>query len=458
MLSAVPRWVKTTAGVLGLAIALWLVYGEGPIGYDTAYALLWGDQLAHGHLPDYFALHAPTPHPLANLAGVVLAPLGDDAVGGVALVSTLCLAALGWTAGTLGRRVWSWPVGVLFAFVLLTRPLLVGQELIASIDIPYLALVLGAGAMVARKPDRGIPVLAVLGVAGLLRPEAWLLSGVYVLFLAPRCDWQRRAALAGVAAIAPALWLVADANVTGDALYSLHQASDTAERTGEAGGVVDTVEWAAKATKGILHIPVAIVAFAGVVLVLAFQLRRAAVPLALLAVGTAGFVVIGFAGLPLLIRYFFLTATVLALFVAAALLGWRELEPSRPARRWWAILALVVTLGLIASLPYEVDRLRNQYDGANLAEARQNQMGRLLERAPVKALLLRCQPLQMYAFRARPYLVFLRRHDPDIPILATKYLRPRNGLLLVRPGERVPPDFRPVAHDGAWTLLQRGCR
>jgi len=456
----VPGWLKTGVGVLALALLLWLVYGEGPIGYDTSYALLWGDQLAHAHLPDYVALHAPTPHPLANLVGLVLAPLGDGAVDGIAVVSTLCLAALGWTAGVLGRRVWSWPVGVLFAVVLLTRPLLVGQELIASIDIPYLALVLGAAAMVARKPDRGLPVLAVLGVAGLLRPEAWLLAGVYVLFLLPRSTRRRRAALIGAALVAPALWLIADAIVTGDALYSLHQASATADRTGEAGGVTDTVVWAAKATKGILHIPVAIVGFVGVALALAFQRRRAAVPLILLGLGTAGFVVVGFAGLPLLIRYFFLTATVLGLFVAAALLGWRELESGRPARRWWAILAAVLAVGLVASLPYEVDRLRNQVDGANVAAARQDQMGALVQRPAIKALLLRCRPLQTYAFRSRPYLVFLRRHDAAISIVATKYLKPRDGLLLVRPADptmTVPAGFVPVARDGAWTLLRRGC-
>ena len=455
-----PGWLKTGAGVLALAGLLWLVYGEGPIGYDTAYALLWGDQLAHGHLPDYLALRAPTPHPLANLVGLALAPLGDGAVDGVAIVSTVGLGALGWTAGALGRRVWSWPVGVLFALVLLTRPLLVGQALIASIDIPYLALVLGAAAMVARKPDRGLPVLAVLGVAGLLRPEAWLLSGAYVLFMLPRASPRRRATLVGAALVAPAFWLIADAIVTGDALYSLHQASDTAERTGEAGGIVDTVTWAAKATKGILHIPVAVVGFAGVALVIAFQLRRAAVPLILLALATAGFVAVGFAGLPLLIRYFFLTATVLALFVAAALLGWRELEGGRPARRWWAILAAVLAVGLIASLPYEADRLRTLVDGQNVAAAQQDQVGAMVTGPAIKALLVRCQPLQTYAFRIRPYLVFLRRHDPAVSIVASKYLKPRDGLLLVRPGDpmmKVPPGFRPVTRQGAWTLLQRGC-
>ena len=457
----VPGWVRTAAGVLALAVLLWLVYGKGPIGYDTAYALLWGDQLAHGHLPDYVALRAPTPHPLANLVGLVLAPLGDGAVDGVAVVSTLCLAALGLTAGVLGRRVWSWPVGMLFALVLLTRPLLVGQALIASIDIPYLALVLGGAAMVARTADRGLPVLAVLGVAGLLRPEAWLLSGVYVLFLLPRSSPRRRAALVGTALVAPGLWLITDAIVTGDALYSLHQASATAERTGESGGIVDTVVWAAKATKGILHIPVALVGFAGVALVFAFQRRRAAVPLILLGLGTAGFVAVGFAGLPLLIRYFFLTATVLALFVAAALLGWRELDRGRPARRWWGLAAAVLALALAASLPYEVDRLSTLVDAANVAQARQDEVGTLVRRPAVKALLLRCRPLQTYAFRIRPYLVFLRRHDPSIPIVATKYLRPRDGLLLVQPADPtmpVPPGFRPVTRFRAWTLLRRGCR
>jgi hypothetical protein len=457
----VPGWAWTAAGVLGLAALLWLAYGRGPIGYDTAYALLWGDQLAHGHLPNYMALHAPTPHPLANLAGLALAPLGDHAVQGIAVISSLCLAALGWTAAMLGRRVWSTAVGVVFAVVLLTRPLLVGQMLIASIDVPYLALVLGAAAMVARRPDRGVPVLAALGVAGLLRPEAWLLSGVYVLFLVPRSTPRRRAALVAAAAVAPAVWLIADAIITGDALYSLHQASATAERTGEAGGVVDTVVWAAKACKGILHVPVAIVALVGVVLAAALQLRRAVVPLVLLALGTAGFVAVGFSGLPLLIRYFFLTATVLALFCAVALLGWRELDAGRPARRRWAILAAVLAVGLAVTLPYEVDRLTNQYDGANAAAARQDDMRTLVERPAVKALLLRCQPLQTYAFRARPYLVFLRRHDPPIDIVATKYLKPRDGLLLIRPGDSampVPSGFVPVAHAGAWSLYERGCR
>jgi hypothetical protein len=144
-----------------------------------------------------------------------------------------------------------------------------------------------------------------------------------------------------------------------------------------------------------------------------------------------------------------------------ALLGWRELEPDRLARRRWAILAAVLAVGLAVSLPYEVDRLTNQYEGANAAATRQDEMGTLVARPTVKALLLRCQPLQTYAFRARPYLVFIRRHDPPIDIVASKYLKPRDGLLLIRPGDPsmpVPAGFHPVATAGAWSLYQRGCR
>ena len=63
---------------------------------------------------------------------------------------------------------------------------------------PFLALVLWAAALEARAPRRGVPVMAVLAVAGLLRPEAWVLAGAYWLW----CGW-RRIDLLALAAAAP---------------------------------------------------------------------------------------------------------------------------------------------------------------------------------------------------------------------------------------------------------------
>ena len=68
----------------------------------------------------------------------------------------------------------------------------------AYVDVPFLALVLWAAALEARAPRRGLPVMATLAVAGLLRPEAWVLAGAYWLW----CGWRRLDLLA-LAAAAP---------------------------------------------------------------------------------------------------------------------------------------------------------------------------------------------------------------------------------------------------------------
>ena len=68
-----------------VAAGLWLVYGLGFVGYDSVYALIWGRQLSHGQLPDFFEVTgSPTPHPLLNAVTAVLAPLGDRALPALA--------------------------------------------------------------------------------------------------------------------------------------------------------------------------------------------------------------------------------------------------------------------------------------------------------------------------------------------------------------------------------------
>src|SRR3712207_1321650 len=78
------------------AAALWLVFAHGFVQYDAFFALVWGDEIASGHSPDYDAPLAPTPHPLATLAGVLLSPLGDEAEPVVLGIAFLSLAAVGY--------------------------------------------------------------------------------------------------------------------------------------------------------------------------------------------------------------------------------------------------------------------------------------------------------------------------------------------------------------------------
>src|SRR5205823_1854010 len=111
-----------------------------------------------------------------------------------------------WLVYRLGAELFSPPVGVISALVVMTRPALERDALLAYQDVPFAALVVGAVLLEARKPRRGLPVVAVLALAGLLRPEAWLLAGAYVLYLWPIASGRERLRLVGVAAIAPALW------------------------------------------------------------------------------------------------------------------------------------------------------------------------------------------------------------------------------------------------------------
>ena len=95
-----------------------------------------------------------------------------------------------------------------------------------------MALVVWAAVIEAVRPRRGWPVFALLGLAGLLRPEAWILSGLYFLWMCRGATWGERARYAALTAIAPLAWAAVDFAVTGDPLFSLHYTSSSAEDLG----------------------------------------------------------------------------------------------------------------------------------------------------------------------------------------------------------------------------------
>ena len=116
--------LRFAAGVVAGAAVLWLLAGRGLVNYDTLYALVWGDQLAGGELPQLEGPVVPTPHPLANLAGVLLAPVTGIAVDGLEGQITLAvsvagafvaLALLGWVVFALGRAWFNAWAGVVAA-------------------------------------------------------------------------------------------------------------------------------------------------------------------------------------------------------------------------------------------------------------------------------------------------------------------------------------------------------
>ncbi len=140
---------------------------------------------------------------------------GASGPGLLAGFSFLALSGLGVAAFAAGRRSFGTVTGVVFALILITRPLLMGEALDSSIDIPFLALAVAALALELAPPQAWHAVLVVLVLAGLLRPEAWLLSLAYLAYLLParpRGTWIR---LGLLAIAAPLLWCAFDLSPRG---------------------------------------------------------------------------------------------------------------------------------------------------------------------------------------------------------------------------------------------------
>src|SRR4051794_27126251 len=240
------RSVPAAIVIAGVAVLVKLVYQPWYLNYDARYALLWARDIVHGHTPDYEAPFAPTPHPLSTAWSVLSLPFGQDGDRLMVWLVLLSFGALVWLAYRLGAELFSRPVGIVAALTVLTRPAFERDALLGYQDVPFAVLVIGAVLLEARRPRRGTAVLVLLAVAGLLRPEAWVLGGLYWLYLFPARDWPDRIRLAGLVVLGPVVWFAMDLVVTGDALHSLHGTAALAETAGRRRHVSQVPFWTAK--------------------------------------------------------------------------------------------------------------------------------------------------------------------------------------------------------------------
>lgn len=345
------------AGVAVLALAAVALFLAAPTwpNYDSTYHLVWGRELLDGQPPGFDAYQAPTQHPLWLVVSTLLVLVAGDAADRVlVLVCVLSLVVLVWAVFRLGLRVFGlWPAlaGAVFAgssFALLLFAVR------GYVDVPFLALVLWAAVLAVEERRGTLPLLA---VAGLLRPEAWVLAGLWWL-------WRDRT-LPGalLVAAAPVVWALVDLVVTGDPLRSLTGTSELAEELGRERGVARVPGAFLAFLADALRPPVFVAALAG--LVLAWRRlgrERIAVPLGLLVAGVVTFAGTGVAGLSILPRYLTVPAVALALFAGYAALGFTTLRPSR-ARTLWAAGAAVLALagvGYAATRADVLDRLTTE--------------------------------------------------------------------------------------------------
>jgi hypothetical protein len=423
---------KAIAWALALGLVAWALAGRGLANYDTLYALVWGRDLAHGTLPDYDVSLAPTPHPLATLAGVLLSPLGaTGAIGATLVLAFVWLGALGWVTYRLGEAWINRAAGALAAAIVLTRRPVLDFGARAYVDVPYLVLVLTALLVETRRPRAGASVLVLLGVAGLIRPEAWLFSAAYLAWL-----WiggVRDPRLWALAAAAPLLWALTDLIVTGDPLHSLTGTRDTAQELKRVTGLDEVPVTVPRRLGEILREPVLFGAAGGGLLALAFLRARVALGAIAGVVALAAFCVLAAAGLPILGRYLLGPATILAVFCGAGAFGWAELPRGHPWRRRWAWFGAVTLAGLVAFIPAQVNRIGDLRDALRIQDLIQDDLHTLAPDFP-------CTPITVPNHRPVPLLALWLDLDPK-RIAVAQERRPRSGTYVTPSSPSVARDY-----------------
>ena len=456
-----------------MTAALLVVFPVGFPNYDTIYALVWGRELAHGVSPDYGAALPPTPHPLADLLGLITTPLGNGAIDVTMVIAYLSLGLVGYLVYRLGTLWFDRPIGAVAALIVLTRAPYLSNGLRAYVDLPYIALCLGALVIESKRPRAGWPVLVLLGLAGLLRPEAWLFAGVYWLYLAWSKERSRGelAWLAALALAAPVLWALFDWITTGSPTYSFTGTQETVETLKRQTGPIDLVLYGPRRLGEVLQWPGMVGALGGIVLGFAFLRRRSTLGLVAAALALGAFALLGSAGLAIIARYTMLGGAILAIFVALALLGWRLLEPGDPWRRRWQLFAGLIAAMFVLWLP-------NQWDLDSTVKSDLTDQGTIerdltdLVNSRAFAVPL-CGPIAVPNHRAIPRLAFGLEVKPTAIISASEEGIPRRGYFLdpaspfvihnfiLDPNDptafdlAVPRGFHEVASNDSWIVYRR---
>jgi hypothetical protein len=465
--SRFPRPVEraATAVAAAAAVVVWAITRTYP-NYDSYYHLVWGRELLDGLAPSFTAYAAPTQHPLYLALGAVLGLLfGEDADRALVLVCLLSHAALVLGTYRLGAAVlgrWSGALGALFVAASASFLLYAAR---GYVDAPFLALVVWAGVLEAEGRGPGRP-MALLVAAGLLRPEAWVLAGLYWL---PR--EHRRVGLALAVAAAPVTWALVDLVVTGDPLHSLHATSGLADDLGRVRGIEHVPGSFVSFLGTTVRPPVALLAPVGALLavrLLGWTALR--VPLALFAAGVITFVGTGVLGLSILPRYLTVPAVALCLFAGYALAGFTALAPDHPWRRSWVRGSAAATVAGAIGLAILAPSLTNVREELRFIRATHDSLVGLLDDPEVTAAL-RCGVVTFPTYRLVPDARWhldaprtavgarsARRRDRGVEVFALgqKALRRYGFADGTSPLVNVPsPGYAPVARHGLLSAYRR---
>lgn len=368
---------KGALGVAVLAGAATLAL-PATLGYDAWAWTVWGRQLAH---LDLATTAGPSFKPLPVLALAPLSVLGGatPAVWMGLMRAAAVLSLL--LAYRLGSRLAGPLAGAVAALSLALSADLYRTALLGSAEPVLIALTLGAADRhLAGRRDWALVLIA---LAGLIRPEAWVLLGAYGVYV-----WLRepglRPLVAAAVVLPPVLWLGMDWIGSGDPLHASSTATSATEGSA-ANAKVPAFEVVRRAADAII-VPTLVLAAIGV----AFAVRRRDRPVLSLAVLALGWIAVvaimaeaGFTGTR---RY--LAAPAAALCVVAGVGLASLLDAVRERRARIALSAAVAVLALAPAL------LRAREDARMLSVAhsqadQRDELVRAVGRAGGRAAVLR---------------------------------------------------------------------
>jgi len=400
-------------GALFVAGVLLSCFPATPLNlYDVSFALVWGRELLAGTIPNVHLWGASTPHPAAIAVGAVAAAFGTGALSAMRVIVYFAAGAGVVALVALGRATRIYALGVVATLTLVASAPFVFATLgqATASDLPSAAAVLAALALEAAAPRRGCAPLALLALAGLFRPEAWVLSAAYWCYLAPAVSRADRVLFALIAASAPLLWVATDTVLTGNPIYSLTYTQHATVASGRPTGLAQAPARLLDTFTDNFGTPVLI----GAALGLLINLRTRQLPVVLapaLLLSAACFIALGAATLPLNERYALPLLCLTAIFFAYFIVGWWRV-PSRPYKWAWAIAALAIAVPAVAGLPGTITEIRLDRDDLADQTSAERQLAELVEPAPIRALLRSCSPLEA-DWRIVPILAFDLHRDPS---------------------------------------------
>jgi hypothetical protein len=439
------------AGLIGLGV---FVLRPTFPNYDSYYDLVWGKALASGHLPDYNVLRSPTPHPLAEALGAFLSLFGLAADRLFVLITIACFIGLVVVVFRITQLLLGTLIAGVAVVILLTRTDLEFFAMRAVVDVPFLLLVFAAALLELSRPRRGWPVVGLLALAGLLRPEAWVFAGLYVLWMAPTLTRKQFLMYAGLAALAPVIWVVWDWIVTGHPFHSLTSTRQVAGQFGRQRSVPSAIGLIPDYLGANEKIVNDIVGGLGCVLAVYLLRRRAALPVAMMGIGLGLFLVIAAAGLSVIPRYLVVPSILLNIGVAVALFGWTLVRDQR-ARRV-AIAVAIVSLGLVAwRVPSWAGDMRKLNAQTLFVKKQHRDLKAILQNPQVVPLLGRCGPLTVPTHSAIPVIQYETGLGKDqIQATIAQNRPPDHGVLL----NNITFNFEPAAARAVTASSQNSAR